>query len=74
MMFTCGIVHEGTPTHARSIVTCRDAPSLQLIQAFPFDTSPRYVIRDRDSIYGEDVVATIRALGIEDKVLGHQSP
>ena len=48
--------------------------SLQLIQAFPFDTAPRYVIRDRDSIYGEKVVATLRALGIEDKVISYQSP
>ena len=45
--------------------------SLQLIQAFPFDTAPRYVIRDRDSIYGKKVVAT---LGIEEKVIGYQSP
>ena len=48
--------------------------SLQLIQAFPFDTAPRYVIRDRDSIYGEKVVATLRAFCIEDKVIGYQSP
>jgi hypothetical protein len=33
--------------------------SLQLIQAFPFGTAPRYVIRDRDSIYGEKVVETL---------------
>ena len=48
--------------------------ALQLVQAFPFDTAPRYVIRDRDSIYGEKVVATIRALGVEEKVIGYQSP
>ena len=48
--------------------------SLQLIQAFPFDTVPRYVIRDRDSIYGEKVGESIRALGIEEKVISYQSP
>lgn len=48
--------------------------SLQLIQAFPFDTAPRYVIRDRDSIYGEKVVETLRVLGIEEKVISYQSP
>jgi hypothetical protein len=26
----------------------------QLIVAFPDDTAPRYLIRDRDSIYGDD--------------------
>ncbi len=40
-----------------------DAPSalwtsLQLIQAFPFDTAPRFIVRDRDSIYGAVVTAT----------------
>jgi hypothetical protein len=29
--------------------------SLQLLQAFPFDTAPRFLIRDRDSIHGETV-------------------
>ena len=27
----------------------------QLHEAFPFDEAPRYLIRDRDSIYGEQV-------------------
>lgn len=48
--------------------------SLQLIPAFPFDTAPRFLIRDRDSIYGEQVVETIRALGIEQKVIAYESP
>ena len=48
--------------------------SLQLIQAFPFDTAPRYLIRDHDSIYGEKVVATLGALGIKQKVISYQSP
>jgi putative transposase len=34
-----------------------DWTSLQLIQAFPFDTAPRFVVRDRDSIYGENVIS-----------------
>jgi transposase InsO family protein len=48
--------------------------SLQLIQAFPFDSSPRFLIRDRDSIYGKQVVETIRVLGIEQKVIAYESP
>jgi hypothetical protein len=26
----------------------------QVIEAFPFDTSPRFLIRNRDALYGED--------------------
>jgi hypothetical protein len=37
--------------------------SLQLTHAFPFDTSPRYLIRDRDRIYGHKVVDTLKAMG-----------
>jgi transposase InsO family protein len=48
--------------------------SLQLIQAFPFDTAPRFLIRDRDSIYGDEVVQTLRALGIKQKLIAYQSP
>jgi putative transposase len=33
--------------------------SLQLTQAFPFDSAPRYLIRDRDGIYGQKVDKTI---------------
>jgi len=31
-----------------------DWTSLQLIQAFPFDSAPRYLIRERDGVYGSD--------------------
>ncbi len=48
--------------------------SLQLTQAFPFDTSPRYLIRDRDRIYGHKVVDTLKALGIEQVVTAPRSP
>lgn len=48
--------------------------SLQLVQAFPFDTAPRYLIRDRDGIYGQKVVDTIDILGIEQIVTAPRSP
>ena len=48
--------------------------SRQLVQAFPFDTAPRFIIRDRDSIYGEEVVETLTILGIEQKIIAYQAP
>ena len=48
--------------------------SLQLIQAFPFDSPPRFLIRDRDSIYGAQVIETIRVLGVEQKIIAYESP
>lgn len=48
--------------------------SLQLIQAFPFDSAPQFLIRYRDSIYGEQAVETIRVLGIEQNVIAYEAP
>ena len=40
----------------------------QLLEAFPFDSAPRYLLRDRDAIYGEAVRRRIKTLGIEEVV------
>jgi putative transposase len=47
---------------------------LQLIQAFPFETAPRYLIRDSDGIYGEQVSKTLAMLGTKEKVITYRSP
>ena len=46
----------------------------QLVNAFPYDSAPKYVIRDRDKIYGADFVRRVRALGIEQVLTAPQSP
>jgi transposase InsO family protein len=38
----------------------------QLREAFPFDTAPRYLIRDRDGSYKEEVRRCLKALGIKE--------
>jgi transposase InsO family protein len=48
--------------------------SQQLREAFPFDTAPRFLHRDRDSIYGDGVIATIEAMGVEDVPSAPHSP
>jgi hypothetical protein len=39
----------------------------QITEAFPWDGAPRYMIRDRDRIYGTVVRCRLRAMGIRDK-------
>jgi transposase InsO family protein len=46
----------------------------QLTEAFPWDQAPRYLIRDRDRIYGSVVMRRIRAMGIRDKPIAPASP
>jgi transposase InsO family protein len=46
----------------------------QLREAFPFDTAPRYLIRDRDGSYGEEVRRCLKVLGIEEVLTAPRSP
>jgi transposase InsO family protein len=46
----------------------------QLTEAFPWNEAPRYMIRDRDRIYGAVVTRRLRAMGIRDKPTAPASP
>ena len=43
-------------------------------EAFPFEEAPRYVIRDRDQIYGEYFRNRVGNMGIEEVVIAARSP
>ena len=43
----------------------------QLREAFPYDTSPRYLISDRDSIFDPSVVECISALGSKPRRISY---
>ena len=53
------IEHINVTTHPTAEWT-----ALQIIQAFPFDTAPRFLLRDHDRIYGNAVVAALEQLGV----------
>jgi transposase InsO family protein len=46
----------------------------QITEAFPWNEVPRYLIRDRDAIYGVAVTRRLRAMGIRDKPISPGSP
>src|SRR6202163_4855691 len=46
----------------------------QISEAFPWDEAPRYLIRDRDRIYGSVVTRRVRAMGIRAKPTAPASP
>jgi len=46
----------------------------QLREAFPFETAPRYLIRDRDGIYGATVRRCLASLNIEEVLTAPRSP
>ena len=63
------VIHFNVTTHPTAEWTAR-----QLVQAFPFDTAPKYLIRDRDGIYGEVVQRAIGFLGMKEKVISARAP
>ena len=46
----------------------------QITEAFPWNEAPRYLIRDRDRVYGGVVIRRLRAMGIRDKPIAAGSP
>jgi putative transposase len=46
----------------------------QLLEAFPWDTAPRYLLRDRDGVYGEKFREAATSLGIREVLTAPQSP
>lgn len=46
----------------------------QLHEAFPWDTAPRYLLRDRDRIFGDDFVEQVKAMGIQEVLSAPRSP
>jgi transposase InsO family protein len=63
------IVHFNVTEHPTAQWTAQ-----QIIEAFPWDTAPRYLLRDRDSICGKHFQQRIKNLGIEEVKIAPRSP
>src|SRR5580693_6702254 len=48
--------------------------SRQLTEAYGWKVAPRYVIRDRDAVYGDVFIRRLRAMGIRDRPTAARSP
>ena len=46
----------------------------QIVEAFPFEEVPRFVLRDRDSIYGQDFRDRVKGMEIEEVLIAPRSP
>jgi len=67
--------------HRRRVVHCNvtDAPTAawtaqQIVEAFPWETAPRYLLRDRDAVYGVVFSSRVQALGIREVKAAPRSP
>ena len=45
-----------------------------MCEAFPWDTTPRYLLRDRDGSFGQDFVKQVKTMGIKQVLSAPRSP
>ena len=46
----------------------------QILESFPFDSAPKYLLRDRDRIYGYEFQKQVEAIGITEVLSAPRSP
>jgi putative transposase len=46
----------------------------QIVQAFPWESAPRYLLRDRDGVYGKRFRSRVQNLGIREVIIARRSP
>ncbi len=63
------VLHFGVTAHPTSEWTAQ-----QLRHAFPWDTAPRFLLRDRDSCYGSEFGDPVKGLNIEEVLSAPWSP
>ena len=63
------VLHFGVTEHPTQEWTIQ-----QMREAFPWDQAPRFVLCDRDAIYGTDFAAMTRAMGMEEVLTAPRSP
>src|SRR2546427_13113836 len=63
------ILHFGITAHPTAEWTAQ-----QLREAFPWDTAPRYLLRDRDRIFGDAFSKQVQDLAIQEVLSAPRSP
>ena len=63
------IIHTAVTEHPTAAWLSR-----QVTEAFPWDTAPRYLLRDRDASYGQHFRKRVAAIGITEVITAPRSP
>ena len=63
------IVHFAVTDHPTAEWTAQ-----QMREAFPWDSAPRYLLRDRDQIFGKDFVDQVAVMGIQEVLSAPRAP
>jgi transposase InsO family protein len=63
------VVHFNVTAHPTAEWTAQ-----QMLEAFPFDTAPKYLLRDRDRIYGQEFRDQVAVMNINEVPSAPRSP
>ena len=63
------IIHFNVTAHPTAQSTAQ-----QMLEAFPFDTAPKYLLRDRDGIYGQEFRQQVAAMNMREVLSAPRSP
>ena len=63
------VVHFNVTEHPTAVWTAQ-----QVVEAFPFDEAPRFLLRDNDGVYGEVFQRRVKNLGIDEVKTAKGSP
>jgi transposase InsO family protein len=63
------LLHLNVTDHPTAVWTAR-----QIIEAFPEDSAPRFLLRDRDAIYGEEFARRVQGMGIREVLIAPRAP
>ena len=63
------LLHVNVTEHPTAVWTAR-----QLIEAFPDESAARFLLRDRDVIYGEAFVRRVKGMGIREVLIAPRAP
>ena len=63
------LLHFNVTEHPTGAWTAR-----QIVEAFPDDTAPNYLLRDRDGVYGDEFVQRVQGMGIRQVLTPHERP
>ena len=63
------ILHFNVTAHPTAVWTAQ-----QIVEAFPFDSTPSYLLRDRDGIYGYEFRRQLGAMDIGEILIAPRSP
>jgi transposase InsO family protein len=63
------VVHFNITEHPTAVWAAQ-----QIVEAFPEDRAPRFMVRDRDGIYGQAFISRVEGMGIKEVRIAPGSP